>query len=268
LRLCEKKPPPKILPYFRAKIKTTMKRLLAIPLILILTACSEQSLQRTLETVNQVLDTDTPLTSGEVASGLREALVVGTGKAVDFAGVTDGFYKNPALFIPFPEEAEKIKSTAMTLGLGSQVTKFEETLNRAAEEAVKEAKPIFVKAITSMSIEDAFALLKGGDNAATNYLRSKTTAELNAAFQPKVENAVDQVELTKFWDPLAKAYNTATTFTGGEAINPDLTRYVTENAIEGLFTLIATEEANIRENPAARVNDLLQRVFGSDEAKN
>lgn len=244
-----------------------MKRLLVLPLIVLFAACSEQSLQRTLETVNQVLDTDAPLTTNEVASGLREALVVGTGKAVDLGGLKDGFYKNPALFIPFPKEAEKIKTTALSLGLTSQVAKFEETLNRAAEQAVQEAEPIFVNAITSMTIEDAFALLKGGDNAATNYLRDKTTAQLNAAFQPKVQDAVDQVELTKYWNPLAQAYNTASTFTGGTAVNPDLTKYVTENAVEGLFTLIATEEKNIREDPAARATELLRRVFGSDEAQ-
>jgi hypothetical protein len=232
---------------------------------LLLVACSEQTIQRTLEGV--LGQSGGGLTTTEVASGLKEALVVGAQNSVNFASVKDGFYKNPSLYIPFPEEAQKVKTTAMNLGLSSQVNKFEETLNRAAEEAVKQATPILVNAITSMTIEDAFGLLKGGENAATTYLRNKTEASLLQAFQPKVQDAVDKVELTKYWNPLASAYNTATTFTGGQAVNPDLTRYVTDHAMDGLFLLIAKEEASIRQDPAARVSDLLKKVFGSPEAK-
>lgn len=245
-----------------------MRKFIPFLLAIILVGCSQKDIQRTLGGVNDVLyGGQGGLSTGEVVSGLKEALVKGTDYAVDFSGVKDGFYKNPKLFIPFPEEAQKVKDAALKLGLSSQVNKFEETLNRAAEQAVKEAKPIFVNAITSMSIEDAFGLLKGGDNAATEYLRRKTSAELFTKFQPKVNNAVNQVELTKYWNPLANAYNTATTFTGGEAIEPDLTEYVTNRSIDGLFKLIADEEKNIRENPGARVTDLLQKVFGSDQAK-
>ncbi|NEN22570.1 DUF4197 domain-containing protein [Cryomorpha ignava] len=240
-----------------------------IPLLaILLMGCSQQEIQRTLEGANEVLYGEGgSLTTSEVASGLKEALVKGTDYAVDFSGVKDGFYKNPRLFIPFPEEAEKVKETALKLGLTSQVNKFEETLNRAAEQAVKEAKPIFVNAITSMTVEDAFGLLKGGDNAATEYLRRKTSAELFNKFEPKVSQAVNQVELTKYWNPLANAYNSATQLTGGETIDPDLTEYVTNRSIDGLFKLIADEEKQIRENPAARVTDLLKKVFGSEAAK-
>lgn len=235
--------------------------------VLLFVSCSQQQMQRTLGTVNDVLYGDqNALTSGEVASGLKEALVKGTNYAVDLSGVKDGFYKNPRLFIPFPEEAEKVKDAALKLGLSNQVNKFEETLNRAAEQAVKEAKPIFVNAITSMTVEDAFGLLKGGDNAATDYLRRKTSGELYNKFEPKVSQAVNQVELTKYWDPLASAYNTSTAFTGGQKVEPNLTEYVTNKSIDGLFKLIADEEKNIRENPAARVTDLLKKVFGSNEA--
>ena len=115
-------------------------------------------------------------------------------------------------------------------------------------------------------MEDAFGLLKGGDNAATEYLRRKTSAELFNKFQPKVDQAVNQVELTKYWNPLANAYNSATQLTGGEKVDPDLTEYVTNRSIDGLFKLIADEEKQIRENPAARVSDLLKKVFGSDQA--
>lgn len=236
-----------------------------IPLIaLILVACSQQEIQRTLNTVNDVVsESDQSLTSSEVTAGLKEALVKGTDYAIDLSGVENGFYKNPKLFIPFPPEAQKVKETALKLGLDDQVNQFEETLNRAAERAVQEAKPIFVNAITSMTVEDAFALLRGGDNAATEYLRRKTSAQLFAKFKPEVSEAVNSVQLTEYYNPLASAYNTATKFTGGEPINPDLTTYVTRQAIDGLFTLIAVEEKKIRENPAARVTALLKKVFGS-----
>ena len=240
-----------------------------IPLVaIVLLGCTQQQIQRTMGGVNDVLSGDQgSLSTSEVASGLKEALVKGTNYAVDFSGVKDGFYKNPKLFIPFPAEAEKVKETALKLGLDSQVNKFEETLNRAAEQAVIAAKPIFINAITSMTVEDAFGLLKGGDNAATDYLRRKTSAELFSKFEPKVKDAVNQVELTKYWNPLANAYNTATKFTGGDKVEPDLTEYVTNRSIDGLFKLIADEEKNIRENPGARVTDLLKKVFGSDQAK-
>ena len=240
-----------------------------IPLLaILLMACSQQQIQRTLDGANEVLNSSQgSLSTSEVTSGLKEALVRGTDYAVNFSGVKDGFYKNPRLFIPFPAEAAKVKETALKLGLSSQVNKFEETLNRAAEQAVIEAKPIFVNAITSMTVEDAFGLLRGGDNAATDYLRRKTSAALFNKFQPKVAQAVNKVELTKYWNPLANAYNTATQFTGGETVDPDLTEYVTNRSIDGLFKLIADEEKQIRENPAARVTDLLKKVFGSEAAK-
>ncbi|MCA1761962.1 MAG: DUF4197 domain-containing protein [Flavobacteriales bacterium] len=233
-----------------------------------LAGCSNETIQRTLEGANDVLNegNSSELSSREVAAGLKQALEKGTEYAVNKSSATNGFYKNPKLFIPFPKEAEKVKNTALQLGLDSQVNKFEETLNRAAEEAVKEATPIFVNAITSMTINDAFAILKGGDNAATTYLRQSTGNELQALFEPKVSDAIEKVELTKYYSPLASAYNTATMLSGGEEINPDLTDYVTEKSIDGLFVLIAEEEKKIRENPANRVTDLLKKVFGSAEA--
>lgn len=237
-------------------------------LAILLLACSQQEIQRTLKGVDEALnESDQNLTTGEVSAGLKEALVKGTGYAVDLSGVKDGFYKNPRLFIPFPPEAEKVKETALQLGLDNQVDQFEETLNRAAEKAVQEAQPIFVDAITSMSVEDAFGLLKGGENAATEYLRRKTGDQLFSKFEPEVSKAVNAVQLTQYYSPLAGAYNTSTTFTGGEPINPDLTKYVTEQSIDGLFKLIADEEEKIREDPAARVTDLLKKVFGSSAAQ-
>lgn len=234
-----------------------------IPFLILIAGCSGETFKKTMDSLGKVVTEEQGLTSGEVASGLKEALVVGTNQAVVTSSKQDGFYKNPRLFIPFPQEAEKVKSTALNLGLKSQVDRFEETLNRAAEEAVSHATPIFVNAITSMTVNDAFGILNGGQNAATTYLRGRTENDLRVLFQPEVEKAIEKVELTKYWNPLASAYNTASTFTGGQPVNPDLTAYVTSQAMDGLFLLIAEEEAEIRENPAARASDLLKRVFGS-----
>jgi len=248
-----------------------MKIMKALSLIILgsfLFGCSGESFQKTLKTAQDVLNEGdgSQLTSSEVAAGLKQALEKGTRYAVNKGSVEDGFYKNPKLYIPFPQEAEKVKNTALQLGLDAQVNRFEETLNRAAEEAVKEAAPIFLNAITSMSINDAFAILKGGEHAATNYLRQTTGSELRELFEPKVSAAIEKVELTKYYSPLASAYNTATLISGGEAVNPALTQYVTEKSVDGLFVLIAEEEKKIRENPAERVTDLLRKVFGSPEA--
>ncbi|MEM9051285.1 MAG: DUF4197 domain-containing protein [Bacteroidota bacterium] len=242
-----------------------MKKNIFILLVLsiLVVSCSEESFRRTMQTINDSIETDSPVTSSEVAAGLKEALVVGANNSVDFAGKENQFWNTPRLRIPFPEEAEKVKSTATKLGLGSQVTKFEENLNHAAEKAVSHAAPIFVEAITSMSIQDAFSILKGEDDAATSYLRKTTESNLRAAFQPEVDKAINEVELTKYWEPLTSAYNTTTTFTGGDKVNTDLEAYVSEKAMDGLFLLISEEEKKIRENPAARVSDLLKKVFGS-----
>jgi hypothetical protein len=143
------------------------------------------------------------------------------------------------------------------------VEKFETTLNRAAEEAAKEALPIFVDAITNMSVQDGFAILNGGNGAATKFLKDQTTAKLTTAFAPKVADAISRVKLTEYWSPIMTKYNAAMTLTGGEKINPDLNAYVTQKAIEGLFKMVEQEENKIRKDPAARVTELLAKVFGS-----
>jgi enolase len=136
-------------------------------------------------------------------------------------------------------------------------------LNRAAEEAAKEALPIFVDAITSMSVQDGFAILNGGNGAATKFLKDQTTAKLTSAFAPKVAEAISRVKLTEYWSPIMTKYNAAMNLTGGEKINPDLNAYVTQKAIEGLFKMVEQEENKIRKDPAARVTELLAKVFGS-----
>jgi hypothetical protein len=207
------------------------------------------------------------LTNDEVISGLREALSVGIKNSVDLTSVTDGFWANTEIKIPFPEEAIKVKQKAIDWGLQGQVDKFELTMNRAAEEATKEALPIFVDAIKNMTVSDGFAILNGGDGAATKYLKDQTTAKLIAAFAPKVDAAISKVKLTEYWNPIITKYNNAMTVTGGEKLNPDLNKYVTERAVKGLFVMVEKEENKIRKDPAARVTDLLQKVFSSVTGK-
>lgn len=203
------------------------------------------------------------LTNDEVIAGLKEALTIGIQNGANLASMTDGFLKNDMIRLPFPEDAIAIKEKAIDLGLQGQVDKIELTLNRAAEEASKKAAPIFVDAIKNMSIADGFAILKGGDNAATNFLRQNTTDKLVAAFSPVVQNAIETVKLTEYWNPVASKYNFYAKYAGKPEINPDLNQYVTTKGIEGLFYMVEQEEAKIRKDPVAQVTDLLKKVFGS-----
>lgn len=237
-----------------------MKKLVyLLPVVALSVSCTEQQVLGTMDAMKNA--GTTPLSNGEVISGLKEALRVGTERSVSIGSALDGFNKNATIRIPFPQEAIKVKNTLMDIGLKKPVEDFELTLNRAAEEAAREAVPVFVDAITGMSISDGFAILKGGENAATNYLKEKTTAALLAKFRPKVEAATQKVALTNYWKPLADAYNTATLLTGGKAVDPDLNGYVTQKAADGLFVLLANEEKKIRQDPLARTTDLLKRVF-------
>ena len=203
------------------------------------------------------------LTNEEVISGLKEALNVGIKNAVNLSSVTDGFLKNDVIRLPFPPDAIKVREKAISFGLSKQVTTFEETLNRAAEEATKKALPIFVDAIKNMSVSDGFSILKGGDGAATKFLKSQTSNQLVIAFAPVVKEATTKVQLTAYWNPLITKYNTAMTFSGGQKLDPDLDAYITQKAIDGLFYLVEVEENKIRIDPLARVSDILVKVFGS-----
>ena len=145
------------------------------------------------------------------------------------------------------------------VGMKPQTEKFVETLNRAAERAVKDAAPIFVKAITAMTLTDGISILKGNTGAATAYLRSKTNIQLKAQFLPVVRNALKEVQITRYWTPLSDKYNRLPFV---QPVNPNLDDYVTQRALEGLFKLLEQEERNIRKNPSARTSDLLKKVFG------
>lgn len=231
---------------------------------LLCSACSSTQFAQVLdETSKQINGGGAALTNADVIAGLKEALDKGAEHAVGTASVADGFWKSDRLRIPFPPEAVKVKNTLSDIGMGAQVEKFELTMNRAAENAAKEAVPVFLNAIKGMTVADGFAILKGGDHAATDFLKEKTTAELTAKFRPIVEKATQQVALTNYWTPLSNAYNTATLLTGGQSVNPDLDAYVTQKAIDGLFVLVADEEQQIRKDPLARTTDLLKRVFAA-----
>ena len=244
-----------------------MKLLLFAFLSVFTTQCSRIS-QELLILANEVprvpIDMDAPsLTNEEVIAGLKEALQLGIKNAVSQSAVLDGFLGNPEIRLPFPADALKVREKALQLGMSNQVEKFETTLNRAAEEAAKEALPIFTQAILNMTVQDGFAILRGGNGAATSFLKNQTNQQLYNAFLPKVKEATTKVSLTAYWSPLMNKYNAAVSLTGGEKINPDLDSYVTQLAIEGLFKLVQQEENQIRTNPEARVTNLLQKVFSS-----
>jgi hypothetical protein len=207
--------------------------------------------------------TSTPsLSNEEVIKGLREALSIGTNSSTSVASKADGYLKNPRLFIPWPEEAKDMRAKLLKLGMKKKVEEFETSLNRAAEEAAKKAGPVFIDAITKMSVSDGFAILKGADTAATNFLRRTSYDPLYTQFLPVVKEAIAKVKVTSYWKPLVTKYNK---LPGVKKQNPDLDDYVTKKAANGLFVLIADEEAKIRKDPMARVTDLLKKVFGSKQ---
>ncbi len=199
------------------------------------------------------------LTNEKIIKGLKEALTIGTRISAENASKMDGFYKNPLIKIPFPKEAEQMEKSLKSIGMSKEVDNFVKTLNRAAEDASKKAAPVFIDAITKMSITDGLRILKGGNTAATEFLKSGTTLKLKSEFMPIVKTSLQKVEITKHWKPLVKNYNKIPFV---KKMNPDLNDYVTTKAIEGLFKLIAEQELKIRKDPQARITDLLKEVFG------
>ena len=201
------------------------------------------------------------LSQSEVSDGLRQALQIGAQNATKQVSAVNGFFGNALIKVLMPPEAKKVESTLREIGMGQYVDNAILSMNRAAEDASSKALNIFVNAIKGMSIQDAFSILKGGDNAATEYLKAKTTAALTSAFRPVIQESLDKVEATKYWALVFNTYNELpTTF---NKVNPDLPAYVTERALSGVFVYIAEEEKKIRKNPAAQVTDLLKKVFGN-----
>jgi len=203
------------------------------------------------------------LTSTQISSGLKEALSLGVNEGVKKLSVTDGFLKNEAVKILMPEKLRTIDTTLRSVGLGSLADQGVKLLNRAAEDAVTEAAPIFTKAITSMTITDAKNILLGSDNAATNYLQTKTQTQLFTAFQPKVKASLGKVGADTLWKNIISKYNTLT----GQAVTTDLNEYVTTETINGVFKMVAEKEGGIRNTPAMRTTSILQKVFGAQDGK-
>ena len=174
--------------------------------VCIFCSCSSQGMKSILDGVSNSSKSNA-LTNSEVIAGLKEALTIGARESATFASAVDGFYKNPKIAIPFPAEAQTVKDVLSKTGFTKQITAFEESMNRAAEEAAKGAFDVFAGAVREMTIQDGFAILNGGDMAATNYLREKTTTPLKQKFSPIVKNAIDKVNVTSYWNPLVNAYN-------------------------------------------------------------
>ncbi len=196
--------------------------------------------------------------SDDIAGGLKEALNKGIETGTSQLSATDGFFKNAAVKILLPPEAQKVEKTLRSAGLGSQVDQAILTMNRAAEDASKSAAPIFLDAVKKMTITDAVNILRGNDSAATTYLQANTTSALSTAFRPVVDSSLAKVDATKYWSTITTTYNQMPFV---KKVETDLTTYVTSKALQGLFHQIALQEKDIRKNPAARTTDLLKKVF-------
>ncbi|MEX6688289.1 DUF4197 domain-containing protein [Danxiaibacter flavus] len=219
------------------------------------------------DTVQQVINasqtTSPGLSNQDIINGLKQALTIGTQNTTSKLSAVDGFFANAAVKILMPPEAQKVESTLRSLGLGSVVDKAVLSMNRAAEDAAKSATPIFVDAIKQMTIPDALGILKGSNTAATDYFKNKTTQALTNAFKPHIDAALAKVNATKYWSDVFTLYNKFS----NKPVNTDLSAYVTGKAIDGIFYQVAQEETAIRKDPAARVTDLLKKVFGSTSAQ-
>ncbi len=247
-----------------------MKIYRIFPIFLLLFAgCAELS-----QLANQSLSSDRPLTQSEIVSGLKEALIVGTNKSANILGVKDGYYKDELVKILLPPEADVIVNNISKIPGGEKL--IEDVLlniNRAAEDAVSEAKPIFVNSIKSMTITDAVGILRGADDAATEYLRNTTYDQLVTLYKPKIKASTEKkivgnVSTDQSWDLLTGKWNELANSVVGKVagfkpVEVNLDEYLTQKALDGLFLKIEDQEKQIRENPVARVNDILKRVFGT-----
>jgi hypothetical protein len=211
--------------------------------------------------VNKVLNSASGISEKDAVEGIKEALSKGTEGAVKVVSITDGYFKNAEIKIPFPKEAQIVATKLRQIGMGKQVDQFILSMNRAAEKAAKEATPIFITAIKNMTITDALNIVKGNNDAATLYLKKNSSSELNTKFQPVIKASLDKVDATKYWGDLIRAYNKIPMV---EKKNPNLSAYVTGKAIDGLFVMVAKEELKIRKDPVARTSDILKKVFGSN----
>jgi hypothetical protein len=230
-------------------------------LVFILSLITITSNAQLSDVVNKVINSASSLTEKDAADGIKEALSKGTGEAVKVVSNVDGYFKNTEIKIPFPKEYKVVSTKLRDIGMGKQVDKFVLSMNRAAETAAKEATSIFITAVKNMTITDAVNIVKGNDDAATQYLKKSSSTELNNKFKPVIKSSLDQVYATKYWSDLIKTYNKIPMV---QKMNPDLTAYVTGKAIDGLFVMVAKEELKIRKDPLARTSEILKKVFGAN----
>jgi hypothetical protein len=239
--------------------------------LLTLSGCAEL-----MQVTQQVAGENKPLTQNEIIAGLKEALIVGINNSSNILGATDGYYKDEMVKILLPPEADIIVKNINKIPGGNEL--LEDVLlkiNRAAEDAVSEAKPIFGNSIKSMTITDGFAILKGNDNAATQYLRKTTYNQLFELYRPKIKESVEKklvgnISTAESWNQITRKWNDVAKSIVGQVagfkqVEVDLDEYLTNKALDGLFLKIEAEEKQIRKDPVARVNSLLKRVFGSQD---
>lgn len=220
-----------------------------------LSSCKTTDVQRVLDTLGGA---NQPLSEQTVVAGLKQALEVGTENAVFKTHKTGGFSNNPLIKIMVPDQFSDVASKVRQIGLGSYVDKFELQMNRAAEQASGEAKQVFFSAISGMTVQDAWGILRGGDNAATQYFKTKTERQLEQKFAPIINNNMQKVG---FYSDYRRLLNTYDNIPFTDKPNLDIEEYVMSETLDGLFTLVADEEAKIRRDPLARTTELLQKVF-------
>ncbi len=238
------------------KLNKMFKKIVLVILILQVTACNE--LQQVLEGAG------VGVSEFEIASGLKEALENGVTNQVSTLGIKDGFFKNELVKILLPEELQKVDRALRDIGLSSLADEGLKVLNRAAEDAVGEAIPIFKNAILSMTFSDAKNILMGPQDAATQYLQHSTATSLRGKFSPIIQNSFQKVGADRIWNDVISTYNQIPFI---NKVNPNLTEYTTDQAMKGVFTMVAVEEQKIRTSIASRTSDLLRRVFGLQDNK-
>ena len=236
-----------------------MKKIAIVGFSFLLFGCAELQ-----QVANQYPELGGMTGNTEIAMGLREALDNGIEKQVSRLTLKDGFYKNPAVKILLPAELQKVDQTLRKIGLSSLADEGLKVLNRAAEDAVKEATPIFVDAVRKITFNDARNILMGADNSATMYLQSTTNSALYSKFNPVVQTSLGRVGADKVWANIIAKYNAVPLV---QKVDPDLTNYVTNKALDGVYKMVAVEEKDIRTNLAARTSDLLKRVFSMQDKK-
>ncbi len=224
-----------------------------------------KAVTKVISSTSSVIPSSTSVSSAlDISAGLKEALNNGITKQVAKLAIEDGFYNNDAVKILMPEELQNVESKLRKFGMGHLADQGILAMNRAAEDAVKEATPIFVTAVKNMSITDAKAILLGNENAATTYLQGATNKELYAKFSPVVQQSIGKVGADTIWSTLINNYNEIPFV---NKVNPDITDYITNKAMEGVFKMIAVEEKNIRTDLKSRTSSLLQQVFAIQDKK-